>query len=110
MRTTVHEEANRIVKPKVVVDSEEAVVDMQSSETSFSETVGEHAVFTAVVQSHDLKALVWRCEQHEDGRVAHIHVLRVPETEFHGSGGVSTCIKNINSRTFPGKQDPRFFV
>lgn len=63
-------------------------------------------VLTTVVLSRDLKALVRRYEQTEDIRAAYIHVLRVLETTFQGSGGLSTCRKNANSRTLPSKQDP----
>lgn len=89
------------------------MVDRQSSEISFSEKRVRllYAVLTAAVkrleQCRDLKALVKRYAQSEDGLTAYIYVLRVLEPEFDGSGGLSSCIKKINSRTLPGKQEPQ---
>lgn len=68
-----------------------------------------YADLAPVVQSRDLRALVKRCEQSEDGRASHFHVMRDLETEFYGRGGLSACVKNINSRTCPRKQDPQPF-
>lgn len=65
-----------------------------------------HAFLTAVVQSHDLKALIRRYEHTEDCRAAHIHVLRATENEFYGNGCLSEYINYINSRTSHDKQDP----
>lgn len=47
-----------------------------------------------------------RYEHSEDGLAAYAHVLRILETGLYGSSGLSTCMKRITTRTFPGKQDP----
>lgn len=52
-----------------------------------------YAVLTAAMQFRDhdhMKALVKKNEHTEDWLAAYIHVLRVLETDFYGSGGLST--------------------
>lgn len=68
-----------------------------------------YAVMSAVVQLRDLQAHVKRYEHNEDQRAVSIHALCVLDTELFGSSGMSTRMKHINSRTFPGKQDPSSF-
>lgn len=68
-----------------------------------------YAVLTLAMQSRGLKASTMRYAQTENGHAAYTHVSDILETEFYGSGGLSTCINNINSRTFLNKQDQRHF-
>lgn len=129
MRTVVHKEFECVLmrennmalvmtaqSAEIVVseptDEEKAVIESREPRVVFSKKWLHlmYVVLSTVVQSRDLKALVKRYEQSKDGRAAHIHALRVLETgEFYASSGLSTCMKNIISRTFLGKQDPSSF-
>lgn len=64
------------------------------------------AVFSTVIQAHDLAARMRKQKRGEDDRTAYMHMLRVLETGLCGNSGLFTCIKHMMSRSSSGKQDP----
>lgn len=121
MSTTLNEEAYRVVllvgDPGFVpAESEDVFVAKAAGDGSQNTqpqcVFSEQWVFllfkilTCVIASKELKAVLRQYKATKDGRAAYLHILQVLESEYYGSTGLCTCMKQLHLESMQGNQDP----